>query len=87
MAEIILARHGETEWNVTEVFRGRIDIDLNETGVKQAKLLAEYLSESAIEAVYSSPLKRARKTAEIIAQPHKLKVNADPGLIDFDFGQ
>jgi broad specificity phosphatase PhoE len=48
MAEIILARHGETEWNVTEVFRGRIDIDLNETGVKQAKLLAEYLSESAI---------------------------------------
>ncbi|MGB2814698.1 MAG: histidine phosphatase family protein [Dehalococcoidales bacterium] len=87
MAEIILARHSETEWNVAEVFRGQIDIDLSETGVKQAKLLAEYLSTSAIEAVYSSPLKRARETAEIIARPHKLKVNADPDLIDFDFGQ
>ena len=44
MTEIILTRHGETEWNVKEIFRGRIDIELNETGVKQAKLLAEYLS-------------------------------------------
>ena len=87
MAEIILARHGETEWNVANVFRGQIDIDLSETGAKQAKLLAQYLSTSAIEAVYSSPLKRAYKTAEIIARPHKLKVNADPDLIDFDFGQ
>ncbi len=87
MVEIILARHGETEWNVAEVFRGQIEIDLSETGVKQTKLLAEYLSKSAIEAIYSSPLKRACQTAEIIAQPHKLKVNADPDLIDFNFGQ
>jgi len=87
MAKIILARHGETEWNVADVFRGQVDIDLSETGVKQAKLLAEYLSTSEIEAIYSSPLKRARKTAEIIARPHKLKVSADPDLTDFDFGQ
>ena len=87
MTEIILARHGETEWNVAEVFRGQIDIDLNETGVKQAELLSGYLSTSAIAAVYSSPLKRALKTAEIIAQPHKLKVNVDPDLIDFNFGK
>jgi len=87
MTEIILVRHGETEWNVAEVFRGQIDIDLNETGVKQATLLSEYLSTSAIEAVYSSPLKRAFKTAEIIAQRHKLKVNVDPDLIDFNFGK
>jgi len=87
MTEIILARHGETEWNVAEVFRGRVDIDLSETGVKQAELLAGYLSPSAIEAIYSSPLKRALKTAEIIAQPHKLKVNVEPDLIDFNFGR
>ena len=87
MTEIILVRHGETEWNVAEVFRGQIDIDLNETGVKQAELLSGYLSTSAIAAVYSSPLKRALKTAEIIAQPHKLKVNIDPDLIDFNFGK
>ncbi len=87
MTEIILVRHGETEWNVGEVFRGRIDIELNETGVKQAELLAKYLSEVKIEAIYSSPLKRALRTAELIARPHKLKVQIDQGLVDLDFGK
>ena len=87
MAEIILARHGETEWNVEEVFRGRLDIELNETGIRQAELLAEYLSERKIDAIYSSPLKRAVKTAEIIAGYHQLDVEIAPGLIDFDCGE
>ena len=86
MTEIIIVRHGETEWNVAEIFRGRIDIDLNETVIKQAELLAEYLSKIKIDAIYSSPLKRALKTAEIIASYHKLNVNIAPGLIDFNFG-
>ena len=86
MTQLILARHGETEWNVGEVFRGRIDIELNEIGVKQAELLAKYLSASKIEAVYSSPLKRASKTAEMIAAYHKLDVEIAPGLIDFNYG-
>ena len=43
MLEIVLTRHGETDWNVTEVFRGRIDVELNETGIKQAQSLGEYL--------------------------------------------
>jgi broad specificity phosphatase PhoE len=87
MTEIILARHGETKWNVEEVFRGRIDVGLNENGVKQAELLAEYLGGLKIYGVYSSPLKRALKTAEVIARYHKLKVEIAPGLIDFDFGK
>jgi len=87
MTEIILARHGETEWNVTEVFRGRADVELNDTGLRQAELLAEYLGEPKIEAVYSSPLKRALNTAKAIARRHKLKVETSPGLIDCDFGQ
>jgi len=87
MTTVILARHGETEWNVAEVFRGRIDVDLNETGVKQAELLAEYLSNFRIDTVYSSPLKRALKTAETIAGYHKLDVEIVPGLIDFDYGE
>jgi len=87
MTEIILVRHGETEWNVTEIFRGRIDVGLDETGLKQAELLAKHLSEMKIEAIYSSPLKRAFKTAEIIASYHKLAVEIAPGLIDFDFGE
>ena len=87
MTELILVRHGETEWNVAEIFRGRIDIELNETGMKQAALLAEYLADLKIDAIYSSPLKRALKTAEIIVGYHKLDVEIAPGLIDFDYGK
>ncbi|MFC2045487.1 histidine phosphatase family protein [Chloroflexota bacterium] len=87
MTEIILVRHGETEWNREGVFRGRIDIELNEIGLKQAELLAEYLSELEIEAIYSSPVERAVKTASAIAQYHRLNVETAPGLIDLDFGE
>ncbi|MBI4296176.1 MAG: histidine phosphatase family protein [Chloroflexi bacterium] len=85
--EIILARHGETEWNVKEVFRGRIDVELNDTGRKQAELLAGYLSKTSVEAVYSSPLKRALDTAGAIARKQGLSVIVTPGLIDLDFGE
>jgi len=87
MTDIILARHGETEWNVKEVFRGRIDVDLTETGLKQAELLADYLRDARIQAVYTSPLKRSLKMAELIAGHHKLGVTPAPGLIDLDFGK
>jgi len=87
MTQIILVRHGETEWNVKEVFRGRIDIELNETGVKQAELLAEHLSKIKINAIYSSPLRRALTTAEKIAGYHKVDVVTTPGLMDLDFGE
>ena len=84
---IILARHGETEWNVREIFRGRSDIPLNENGLKQAELLAEYLKDIAVEAVYSSPLKRAFATAQAIARRHGLEVQPTAGLNDMDFGE
>ena len=87
MTEITLVRHGETEWNVAEMFRGRIDIELNETGVKQAELLAQYLSECKIEAIYSNPLKRVLKTAEIVADSHQLTAEIAFGLIGFDYGE
>ncbi|MFC2035805.1 histidine phosphatase family protein [Chloroflexota bacterium] len=87
MMEIILARHGDTEWNAEDIFRGRADIGLNETGRKQAELLAEYLSDIKIEAIYSSPLKRALRTAETIANYHQLKVVITPSLVDLNFGQ
>lgn len=86
MTQIILARHGETEWNVGEIFRGRIDVELNENGIRQAELLAEYLSQLKLAAICSSPLKRALKTAETIAGYHKLGVEIASGLIDFNFG-
>jgi broad specificity phosphatase PhoE len=87
MTEIILARHGQTAWNVAEVFRGRIDIELDATGLKQAELLAEYLSHRKLESVYSSPLRRAAQTAEAIAQHHSLTAEITAGLNDIDFGE
>ncbi len=86
MTRIILARHGETEWNAGEVFRGRRDVGLNEVGIEQAELLGDYLADVTIEAVYSSPLMRALDTAQRIASRHKLDVRAAEGLVDFDFG-
>jgi broad specificity phosphatase PhoE len=87
MTEIILARHGETDWNVSQVFRGRIDVELNETGRRQAELLAKYLRHFKIDAIFSSPLRRALATAETIARYHKLGIEIAPGLIDFDYGK
>ena len=87
MTEIILARHGQTAWNIGEVFRGQTDIPLDETGEKQAQLLAEYLSSRKIEAVYSSPLQRALKTAQAIARYHQFEVQVTQGLNDLSFGE
>jgi broad specificity phosphatase PhoE len=87
-ASIILVRHGQTAWNATEVFRGRIDIELDEAGLKQAELLGEHLGQRELEAVYSSPLKRAVQTAEaIVRHHHGLAVEIAPGLNDMDFGE
>jgi broad specificity phosphatase PhoE len=82
-----LIRHGETDWNAEKIFRGRADIELNANGIKQAELLAQYLADEKIAAVYSSPMKRAVKTAEIIARPQRINVMSAPGLLDFDYGQ
>jgi len=87
MTTIMLIRHGDTDWNVEEIFRGRADIELNEVGIKQAELLAKYLADERIVAIYSSPLKRALKTAEIIASSHHFDIIGAPELIDFDYGE
>jgi len=87
MAELILARHGETAWNLEKIYRGRTDVNLDEVGIKQAKLLGKYLSKWELEAIYSSPLRRSIDTANIIARYQKIGVNIAEGLIDFDYGE
>ena len=87
MTTIILVRHGETDWNAQQIFRGRIDVELNQTGVREAELLAEYLSDFRMPAIYSSPLKRALRTAEIIARCHDVEVDISPQLTDLDYGK
>jgi broad specificity phosphatase PhoE len=84
-ARIFLIRHGETEWNREEVFRGRKDIPLGERGLGQARLLAERLRGTRLEAVYSSPLQRALQTARAIAAG--AEVRAVDGLVDMSYGE
>jgi broad specificity phosphatase PhoE len=87
MAKLILARHGETVWNVEKIYRGRTDVNLDEVGIKQAELLGKYLSNWELEAVYSSPLRRALDMANIIDRYQKIGVHIAEGLIDFDYGE
>jgi len=83
---LLLARHGETEWNREERFQGHADPPLNETGREQAAALAEKLAGEPIEAVYSSDLHRASETAEIVAGRLGLPVERDAGLREIDVG-
>ena len=87
MAKLILARHGETVWNIEKIYRGRVDVNLDEMGIKQAELLGNYLSHWGLEAIYSSPLRRALETANIIARYQKIGVHIAEDLIDFDYGE
>ncbi len=87
MTELILARHGETSWNVGKIYRGRSDVGLDELGIKQAELLGKYLTNYGLAAIFSSPLKRALDTANIIALYQKIDVQIADGLVDFDYGE
>jgi broad specificity phosphatase PhoE len=71
---ILLIRHGRTAWNEQRIFRGRADVPLSPEGSRQAAALAERLAGDALSAVYTSPLSRARVTAEHVAEVHALEV-------------
>ena len=87
MTRIILVRHGQTEWNRVERFRGRADVPLNEIGLAQAEATGRRVaSEWQPLSVYSSPLSRAVKTAEAIARHFYLPVQIHAGLADIDYG-
>jgi broad specificity phosphatase PhoE len=87
MTSIYLVRHGQTAWNKEEIFRGRTDVPLDETGLKQAELVGQYFNGLEIDAIYSSPLSRALQTAQKIAQFHNLKVQPLDGIVDMSFGK
>jgi alpha-ribazole phosphatase len=83
----ILVRHGQTDWNEGRIFRGRIDVELNDNGREQARVIGERLASVELQAVYSSPLRRATETAEAVASLHGLPVRLCDELIDIDFGE
>ncbi len=81
-------RHGETDWNRQCLFQGRQDIPLNENGVLQAKKLAEYLKtkNKKFSCIYSSVLKRAIQTSEILGTDLNLKIKKSNLLKEISFG-
>jgi broad specificity phosphatase PhoE len=83
---IFLARHGESDWNVEKRFQGHSDRPLTERGRKQARALADLVGAEKIDAVYTSPLSRARETAEIVAARAGLEAVALPDLREVDTG-
>jgi len=87
MVKVILIRHGETDWNREQIFRGRIDVALNEVGLAQAGAVKESLKDVKIDRIYSSPLSRAFETASVLGENRGLKVEIEKGFIDIDFGR
>ena len=87
MVKVILIRHGETDWNREQIFRGRIDVALNEVGLAQAGAVKESLKDVKIDRIYSSPLSRAFETASVLSENRGLKVEIEKGFIDIDFGR
>lgn len=86
MTTILLARHGETDWNRDNRFQGHADPPLNESGRAQAAELARALADEPLAAIYSSPLRRAFETAQIVAASHGLEPMAVEALREVHVG-
>ena len=89
MLRLLLVRHGESVWNEEERIQGQQDIPLSENGRRQAMALGERLRDVKIDACFSSPLKRATETAELIlkASGNSLPIVTLPELMERNFGE
>jgi broad specificity phosphatase PhoE len=83
---VLLARHGESDWNRAKRWQGFADRPLTDLGRRQAQELADRLAETELDAVYSSDLRRAVETAEAVARRRGLEVRTTPDLREVDVG-
>jgi len=83
---ILLARHGETDWNAARRVQGHTDVPLNDRGREQARALADELRDEPLDGVYASDLLRAHETARIVADRKGLDVIVLPELRERHFG-
>ncbi len=84
--KIYFIRHGQTDWNKAGKFQGRTDIPLNEEGRAVALLTQKAMEKIPFEAVFTSPLKRAKETAELVLGDRDIPVIEDERLIEISFG-
>lgn len=82
--DLVVLRHGQTNWNLEHRFQGRSDIPLNASGVAQAKAAAATLGRFAFDAVYASPLERAHQTAQLVCPD--TEIHLDERLMEIDVG-
>lgn len=87
MTTLLLIRHGETDWNVEGRYQGQADPPLNETGLHQARQTALELQNLGPHALYSSDLRRARQTAQAIAEITGLTIQLEPRLREVNLGE
>ncbi len=87
MSRLLLVRHGDTELNSAERYWGSTDVKLSDAGFRQAERLRDRLATERIDAIYSSELRRASATAEIIASSHRLDVITCAELREMNFGK
>ena len=88
MGSVIFLRHGQAKNNIERILTGRTpNIPLTEKGIEQAKKTAKFLEQMNVAAIYSSPIERAKHTAEIVAQHNSLDVTIDDRLIELDMGK
>ena len=83
MGELVLIRHGETEWSRTGQYAGRTDLPLTDAGEMAGRALASALAGRRLAAVFCSPLRRAMRTAELAGLTG---VKPDPDLLEWDYG-
>lgn len=79
-------RHGETSWNVQRRFQGQSDIPLNDKGILLAELTGEGLANIPFDLAFTSPLCRARQTAELVLAGRDVPLYVEPRLIEMAFG-
>jgi len=84
--KFLLIRHGEIPSNVNKVYAGRSDESLTEKGIQQAEKLAAALKSYTIQALYSSPIKRAFQTAEIIGHSNGLRIQVNDAFREMEMG-
>ncbi|MDH3278076.1 MAG: histidine phosphatase family protein [Nitrosopumilus sp.] len=88
MGSIIFLRHGQAKNNTERILAGRTPgIPLTEKGIDQAKKAAKFLEDMNISAIYSSPIQRAKNTAEIVGKHNSIDVKIDDRLIELDMGK
>lgn len=86
MTRIFIVRHGETEGNKNKIYRGRWDLPLNRNGEVQVARAGESLKDLPLDAIYTSPLKRAQQTAAAMSTGRSIKPVDEEALIDIDYG-